>query len=149
MNLRTIENLYARAKSYAERNGLADLLIRSGEGVKDSFEDYFYDREVKSRLALKEAKAELPVENSYKISLLIPAYNTRPGDLKRLLKSLSRQKYRNFETIIADASDEGKLKNLIDEFCDSDENNTQIVYLALDENKGISEIQRNRHWKQL
>ena len=139
MNLRTIENLYARTKSYIERNGLSDAVIRTGEGIKDSINDYFYNHEMQSMTEHADMGCMDEADEPYKISLLIPAYNTDHRALRRLLNSLSKQSYRNFEAIIADASDDDSLIELVEEFRTEDENNTRLIYTRLKENKGISE----------
>ena len=138
MNLRTLENIYARTKSYIERNGITDTLIRSGEGIKDSCSDYLYNREVQRKKSSDILKTAGEVEKAVKISLLIPAYNTDHIAFIRLLNSLAGQTYRNFEAIIADASDDDSLKGLVDEFKAADEKNTEIIYFKIDENRGIS-----------
>ena len=144
MNLRTIENLYARTKSYIERNGLSDAVIRTGEGIKDSINDYFYNHEMQSMTEHADMGCMDEADEPYKISLLIPAYNTDHRALRRLLNSLSKQSYRNFEAIIADASDDDSLIELVEEFRTEDENNTRLIYTRLKENKGISENTKMR-----
>ena len=137
MNLRTIENIYHRTKSYIERNGVAEAAVRSVEGVKDSLRNVCYSRE--ARLARNDCgSVAADFDKEYKISLLVPTYNTDPQYLRELLISFAKQTYRNFEVIIADASDTEIVKNTVDGFIASDEKLTEIHYKKLESNEGIS-----------
>ena len=138
MNLRTIENIYHRTKSYIERNGFAEATVRSIEGLQDSARDIYYSKE--AHIRENDLKTSTPpIYKWYKISLLVPAYNTNEIYLKKLLKSIAHQSYENIEVIIADASDSDVVKNTVDSFISDDVTKTEIHYYKLDENKGISE----------
>ena len=138
MNLRTIENIYHRTRSYLERNGVKEAAVRSIEGIGDSVMDLSYSRESHRREQVTTSSS-IPIEKFYKISLLVPTYNTDPRYLTELLESFQRQTYRDFEVIVADASDTDVVKDTVDTFISGDVTDTEIHYFKLDENKGIAE----------
>jgi LPXTG-site transpeptidase (sortase) family protein len=71
-----------------------------------------------------------------KISVLVPAYETKEIFIEDLILSLEDQSYTNYELIIADASETDKVKNKVE---DLNSQYGNIYYYRLDENKGISE----------
>ena len=71
------------------------------------------------------------------ISIVVPVYNTPSNFLKDCIKSCTGQSYNNLELVLADASDDKnqkRVKKIVDSFKDK-----RIVYVKLNENKGISE----------
>ena len=65
----------------------------------------------------------LPTNHRYFISICIPAYK-RITDLEKLLDSIGRQTFTDFEVIITDDSPEDTVKN----FCDNYPNKFRLVY---------------------
>ncbi|MGI5888111.1 MAG: glycosyltransferase family 2 protein [Oscillospiraceae bacterium] len=86
----------------------------------------------------KELKAqkESGLEEKLKISLLVPAFNTPPAFLKRMLNSVINQSYSNWELCIADGSEEDSpARRIIREYSSRD---SRIKAVYLSENYGIS-----------
>lgn len=70
-----------------------------------------------------------------KISIIVPLYNTPKTFLKDMVKSVVKQSYKNWELILADASDEGfgYIEKTVQGFGDK-----RIKLFKLSQNKGIS-----------
>lgn len=83
------------------------------------------------------------------ISIVVPAYETDESFLKELITSVFEQTYTNWELIIADASQSGRVKRVVSGFLkDADEGKSTkglksadqvLKYIKLKENNGISE----------
>ena len=71
--------------------------------------------------------------NIPKISLIIPVYNTEKF-LERALKSVEKQTFKYFETIIVNDGSTDKSYQIIEKFAQSNENVTVITQ----ENQGLS-----------
>lgn len=70
-----------------------------------------------------------------KLSLIVPAYETKPIYMQDLILSVTEQSYQNYELVIADASESDAVSKVVKDF------QTQydgIVYLRLESNEGIS-----------
>jgi len=76
-------------------------------------------------------------QNSYLVSVIIPTYN-RAEELKRAMKSVLNQTYRNLELIIIDDGSIDDTENTVQFFSDD-----RIKYLRNDENMGVAHS-RNR-----
>ncbi len=90
---------------------------------------YLYYGNISDAELAKQQKSGLRA----KISVVIPCYNTPEKYLRELLLSLIKNSYKNFEVILADASNSDIVKKTALEFCDS-----RIVYKKLEKNAGIS-----------
>jgi len=64
------------------------------------------------------------------VSVIVPTYN-RIDELKRALKSISTQEYKNIETIVIN---DGTID--IDDIIDEYQKHHNIVYIKHDQNKG-------------
>ncbi len=73
------------------------------------------------------------------ITCIMPAYNAEKY-VKEAIESILNQTYNDFEFIIIDDGSKDDTPNIIEEYANKDE---RIVYLANEENKGIS-YTRNR-----
>lgn len=105
-------------KRYGWREGMDILLPRTPRAVKTM---------------------ELPpVEEDIFFSVVIPLYNTEEKYLRELIESVQGQIYSRWELCLADASDQGRdrVRAVCEEYAGED---GRIKYLALSENKGISE----------
>ena len=138
MNLRTIENIYNKTRSYIQRNGVAETAVRSIEGFKEAADNVLYASEARKR---EEAKRVLPqcgeFEKNIRFSLLIPTYDPDPEDFNVLMKSIADQTYKNLEVVIADAGKTDNVENCVQGYKDSGRL-SDIIYIKLQENKGIS-----------
>ncbi len=77
-------------------------------------------------------------ENSPKISILVPLYNTPDNFLIEMIDSVIEQTYKNWELCLADGSDEKH--KIVGKYCKSlAKKDSRIKYVKLTENKGISD----------
>lgn len=67
-----------------------------------------------------------------KISILLPTLGERESELKRLLDSLEKQIYKNFEVVVVSQSNHDKVKKILDLY-----NNLKIKHITLNR-KGLS-----------
>ena len=67
------------------------------------------------------------------VSVIMPVYDPRPGDLKRAVGSVLGQEYADFEFVICDDHSKDYVKEIIDGFDDS-----RIVYIRNAENMGCA-----------
>lgn len=66
-------------------------------------------------------------------SILVPTYRTPENYLREMIDSVLAQTYGSFELILADASGDESVKQVVDTYEDK-----RIRYIRLAENKGIS-----------
>lgn len=71
-----------------------------------------------------------------KLSLVVPAYETKPIFMQDLILSVVEQTYRNYELVIADASETNVVERVVKDFQTQYEG---IVYVKLPDNGGISD----------
>ena len=118
---------------YFKRNGLRDTCLAALDRMKQS-EDSHYTYEPPIPAVLEVQKQQILTKNSIRFSILVPVYRTPVEYLQAMIESVLAQSYSNFELIIADASEETALKEVIDTYRDQ-----RIRYLPLAQNKGIAE----------
>ena len=118
-----------QTKRYYKRNGFAKTAIAVTERtlVKDNPE--FAYKETPGEELVKQKENELA--NGPKISVLVPAYETKEKYFIELIDCMLRQTYSNWELVIADASEGNRLCNLVIE-------DERIRYVKLSSNRGIS-----------
>lgn len=127
----------AKTKRYLRRNGLKKTVSAVMERISaPKHEDYGFapltDEEINKIQAYSFNK---PV----KISILVPAYRTNPTFFRELLDSVKTQYYPYWELVIADASGNNDLESIVEEYRAGLSEKSSIVYLTLEDNKGISE----------
>lgn len=133
----TNENV-KRLTSYIKRNGIKATAYRvldkssSYEEMKDANEDDVFS--LISEKEQEELERETSFTHRYKISIIVPAYETGKKRASEMIKSVLAQTYDNFELCIADASLSDEVENTVKSF-DSD----KIKYLRLEANNGISD----------
>lgn len=66
-------------------------------------------------------------------SILVPAYRTRDKYLREMVESLRRQIYPKWELLLADATEDDSVRNIVQAADDC-----RIRYIRLEENKGIA-----------
>ncbi len=89
----------------------------------------------KSRRSLEEKTV---FENSVKVSILVPLYNTPVKFLKEMIESVQNQTYKNWELCLADGSDD-KHPEVGEFVLEKIKKDNRIVYKKLERNLGISE----------
>lgn len=119
--------------NYCKKNGFKEGYYAISERISQRKNKYDYD-EVEAEVLEKQAEKTFPLMP--KISVLVPAYETKEIFIEDLILSLEDQSYSNYELIIADASETDKVKNKVE---DLNSQYGNIHYYRLDENKGISE----------
>lgn len=133
----------SRASSYFKRNGLSDTFYKICEKLSRDKAERFYNEEfcmMRVREEELNKQRETSFIHAYKISILVPAYETDPVYLTELLDSVVGQSYRNWELIVADGSVSGIVRKTVEQYaeCLDTETALRIKYLALSENGGIS-----------
>lgn len=116
---------------YLQRNGIGNTFFAVLERLKTEKEAYSYEAPSKKIL---EQQRVYCFADSYKISILVPTYETKEEYLRALFASVLGQTYQNYELVIADASRTDVVENVVRTYEDA-----RIVYKRLKENGGISE----------
>ncbi|MBR2275789.1 MAG: glycosyltransferase [Lachnospiraceae bacterium] len=133
-----------RFRSYLKRNGVRSTYYKVIERLKrDKAESNYSSQYIKSRPDENELTRQRLVEfpMKYKISIIVPAYETDPSFLKQMLSSVIRQTYTEWELCIADGSKTDTVQNVVMETigsCKDERIGRKIKYQRLRENKGIS-----------
>lgn len=73
------------------------------------------------------------LKNKYKISIVIPVYNTEKY-FRRCIKSVLQQSYKNLEIIVVDDGSTGNIRDIIQEYIQQD---NRIQFICHLENKGL------------
>ena len=140
------ENL-SRGASYIKRNGVIPSFYKAYERlIRDEDEkDYMKTPDVFDEIAgreQRELEENRKFTHNYRISILVPAYETDSEYFREMAVSVINQTYANWELIIADASESDRVKYIVDsirkEFGER-AGETKLKYYRLAENKGISE----------
>lgn len=134
----------SRTVGYLKRNGVRDTFYKVMEQLDRKREESFYNEEfamlrVRTDELLKQR--ETSFTHAYKISILVPAYETAPGFMCDLLDSVVSQSYPNWELIIADGSETGIVRKTCEEYKESLADisvSDKIKYIPLSVNAGIS-----------
>lgn len=127
-----------KAVHYARQNGLIDACFVSWERILLAREEKKYEKEFLEEVPdqkSREDKAEELKNWSYrpKISILVPAYETKERFAKELILSVTEQIYPDWELIIAEAGESPYFEECVKEAADE-----RIRYQRLSENLGIS-----------
>ena len=122
-----------KAKNYFKKNGVKDTLYASAERIIEK-RKYPYTYQPPSSEELEQQRKH-PWEYAPKISIVVPAYETKPVFMEDLILSVTDQTYENYELIIADASESNRVEKVVKELAKEFEH---IVYYRLPENQGIS-----------
>ena len=119
--------------NYYKKNGLKDTYYAVQERLWEKRHcKYDYVPPAEEDL---EAQRGKQYARPLKITVVVPAYETPEVFLQDLILSVVEQTYPQFELLIADASQSGKVKAVVRSFQEQYEG---IVYLPLAENAGIS-----------
>nr|MCR5801636.1 glycosyltransferase [Lachnospiraceae bacterium] len=130
-----------RTYGYLKRNGLKAAIDAAMEETSAVIkEDYDYIPPSESELT-RQRELSAFKGGGLKFSIVVPAYNTDPGFFRELIVSCLDQTYPYFELIIADASTEDNVKNIVEGFTADPataQSAKRIKYFRLPENLGIS-----------
>lgn len=117
-----------------KKNGFEDAIYASIERIKQSKSmKYVYTEPSEEEL---EKQRNVKFEYMPKLSLVVPAYETKPIYIEDLVLAVEESSYLNVELIIADASETPYVERMVKELMEQYDN---IVYKRLDSNDGISE----------
>lgn len=119
-----------------KRNGIKKAVGAAYERLTAHYDaDYCYEEPSAEELARQR---EAVFRNAPFISILVPAYETDEVFLDALLDSAAAQTYENWELIIADASESGKVKRCVENRIKEFKAAGKIKYHKLLKNEGIS-----------
>lgn len=120
--------------NYLKKNGVEDTYYATLERIVTRKQrKYQYEPPAEEEL---ERQADIRWDREPKLSLVVPAYETKPIFMQDLILSVVEQTYRNFELVIADASETNVVEKVVKDFQTQYEG---IVYIRLEGNGGISE----------
>ncbi len=129
---------------FYRRNGLKRSLARAVEEFRSRRSDKIYNGivhgKIRSRLSGRSRYDEREAgrrngrgHGARKYSVIVPAFETDPEYLRRMIVSVLHQTWENVELIIADGSRSDTVKRTAESFGDP-----RLHYLPLKENAGIS-----------
>lgn len=117
---------------YCQRNGIKNAIYAALERLQDREEAYRWEPVPEETLRTQSREA---TERGYSVSfsIVVPAYRTPEPYLREMIQSVLDQSYGRFELIIADASGDDSVKEVVETYEDS-----RIRYRKLGTNEGIS-----------
>ena len=126
------QNNIKKTMRYLKRNGLKNTFYALCERIAGSSQERYSYQAPAPEILVAQSVRKFPYMP--KISLLVPAYETKPDYMKQLIEGCLGQSYDNFELIIADASTQELVRSTVKQYED-----VRIVYVKLDGNEGISQ----------
>lgn len=118
--------------NYGRKNGYREALCAAWERVTARYyADYVYTTPKEEELAAQREDASV---RDIKLSLAVPAFETKPEYMRALIQSCLEQSHTNWELIIADGSETELVAQTVAEYQDE-----RIRYVHLMENEGISD----------
>lgn len=117
--------------NYLKKNGLKQAYYAARERMEQEKADSYTYEPVST--AVLQKQREEGKAFSCKFSILVPAYETGKEYLQRLIESVLKQSYGNFELILADASSSDCVEKVVSTYQDD-----RIKYKRLKQNGGIS-----------
>ncbi len=112
-----------------------DFKVRTFLGQYWSYE-YFIKKTALTDGVISRYKSEIDgFAYRPKVSVITPVYNPEPAWIRSAVESVIGQAYGNWELCIADASTDGEVKRLLDEYAEKD---ARIIVRHLSKNRGIS-----------
>ncbi len=136
MGLATSFYKLKKAWSYLWHYGPKEFFVRVGERLEKapvSYSEWLEWNRI-SMEELERQRQEDPADGPM-FSVLVPAYETDPAQLREMIASVLDQTYPKLELCIADASKSDRVKTVVKEMSQSD---ARIRYEMLDANGGIS-----------
>ncbi|MCM1111647.1 MAG: glycosyltransferase [Muribaculum sp.] len=131
--------------SYLRRNGFRDTWDAVWERLGESRRPpYFYEAPSRAELERQRQKIRAHAgDGTYEkitFSIIVPTYRTPPRYLRELIASVQAQSYPYWELILADATEDGRVRRIAEEYVrDSGKRNGGVIrFVELQENAGIS-----------
>lgn len=125
-----------KALQYGKRNGFLSMVYMALEQLspkKIITEDLLPEDDTREILPCVSPENAL---EKPRISILVPAYETKTEYLREMIDSVISQTYGEFELCIADGSRSDSVKKTVEQYQKMDK---RIRYLHLEQNEGISE----------
>ena len=120
---------------YVKKNGVRHAYYAAKERIEEQRrDDYFYKEPSAEELEVQRRES---ADYPYLFSIVVPAYETEERFLRKMLDSVCRQSYVNWELIIADAGSSDTVERIVREVAEESADK-RIKYERLAENKGIS-----------
>ena len=135
--------LINKALGVYKRYGLLGFMLKLNEKIQSPMRSY--GKRVREFMPTEEelhAQREFCFLVEPRISIIVPAYETKTEFLEQLIVSLEEQSYENWELCIADASSSDIVEKVVRERItkyEREKPNYCIRYLRLSKNAGISE----------
>lgn len=123
--------------SYLKRNGIVKTAHMVRQRIAENKSQENYDAVRKAEIVSGEELKSQGINTKdaeLMFSVLVPAFNTPEDYLRKLIDSVLVQSYEKYELIIADASTDAGVANVIAEYDDA-----RIIYKKLQKNEGIAE----------
>lgn len=127
----TVNNIKKTIR-YCRKNGWKKAFFAAAERIRKGELDQYVPIQLSQKEIAKQKEAKWMYAG--KISILVPAYETKKEYLKEMIESVLSQTYSNWELVIADASHFGEVEDIVGQYCDQ-----RIIYEKLKENGGIAE----------
>lgn len=124
--------------AYAQKNGIVAAYYAAKERLEDNKKAYDYE-EIPKETIIKQTEEMKDIQGLKKapfFSILVPCYNTPSRFFIEMVESVIAQTYPKWELILADSSEDDKLREIVNEHYKDD---LRIRYIHLDSNKGISD----------
>lgn len=131
MGLLNMANI-RKAIYYLQRNGILDTIYAAKERMEDKKKEPYTYKEPSVELLARQRSWKW--RKKYFFSIVVPLYRTPKAYLKEMILSVLNQTYPDLELILADATEDGSVEEVVRKFRDA-----RIRYVRLEENKGISE----------
>lgn len=123
-----------KVQRYCKRNGLTAAVAAVAERITERKKEK-YSYLPPDGIELQRQREEVKKQkNPLFISVVVPAYQTKPEFMRTLLDCMQDQTWSRWELIIAEAGDSGRIKPEVESRKD-----TRIRYINLGENRGIAE----------
>ena len=144
INKRINKENIRRGVRYFRRNGFTASFYKAAERLKRDEDEKDYMQAVFDNIASaeeRELERSRSFTHSYRISLLVPAYETDREYLKEMMESVIAQSYSNWELCIADGSCSDAVRETVDGLIEKygdRADSTRIKYERLKKNEGIA-----------
>lgn len=123
-------NNFKKVIRYLKKNGFKNTFYAAKERMVTK--EHYTFLSVSLEELEKQKNRKWDIEK--KISIVVPAYETKEKHLKEMMDSVLQQSYTNLELVIGDASSTDNVEKIVKQYQDD-----RICYKRLEENAGISE----------
>jgi GT2 family glycosyltransferase len=117
---------------YLRRNGIKNTWYAARERLEDRQESAYTLQ--KAHLSELEEEKKWSEDKELLFSIVVPTYRTKEQYLRDMTDSVIAQSYPHWELIIADATENDSVKDIISTY-----NDDRIKFIQLGDNRGISE----------